>query len=192
MLGNWLKNATIEEFIKKMPRQPLDIKSDYINVLLDVASERTRYRGSQVYEVELGLSIRDLRLLRMVGAAPGISMGELVQQSGIEKTLASKHVSALVQRGWVERHVGQADARQVVLSLTDEGEALVLKAEPLGHEMESRFRDVLTPAEIAALRRMLLKLIAAEAGSRDIFDFLVARLRESKSDAARPSSRNAR
>lgn len=178
--------------MKKTPRQPLDIKSDYINVLLDVASERTRYRGSQVYEVELGLSIRDLRLLRMVGVAPGISMGELVQQSGIEKTLASKHVSALVQRGWVERQVGQADARQVVLALTDEGEALVLQAEPLGHELESRFLDVLTSAEIASLRRMLLKLITAEAGSRDIFDFLLARLRESKSDAARPSSRNAR
>lgn len=178
--------------MKKPMRPPLDIKSDYLNVLLDVASERTRYRGSQVYETELGLSIRDLRLLRMVGMAPGISMGELVQQSGIEKTLTSKIVSALVQRGWVERHVGESDARQVVLALTDEGESIVLKAEPLGHEMEARFQDVLTPAEIAALRRMLLKLIAAESGSRDIFDFLLARLRESKGDAARPSSRNAR
>lgn len=179
--------------MKKKPiRPPLDIKSDYLNVLLDVASERTRYRGSQVYETELGLSIRDLRLLRMVGMAPGISMGELVQQSGIEKTLTSKIVSALVQRGWVERQLGQADARQVLLALTDAGEALVLQAEPLGHELEAGYRDILTPAEIATLRRLLLKIIAAESGSREVFDFFVARLRESKGEAARPSSRNDR
>lgn len=178
--------------MKSARRRPLDIKSDYLNVLLDVASERTRYRGSQVYETELGVSVRDLRLLRMIGTAPDISMGDLVNLCGIEKTLVSKLVSALVRRGWVQRHVGAADARQILLTLTDAGEALVLRAEPIGHEMEERFLDILSAAEIDMLRRVLLKLIAAESGSREIFDFLVTQLRESKADAAQPSSRNVR
>ena len=74
---------------------PLRLKNDYLNVLIDLASQRTRDRGSRIYEIELGLSIRDVRLLRMIGAEPGITMGQLVQTCGIEKTLVSKLVGSL-------------------------------------------------------------------------------------------------
>ena len=126
------------------------------------------------------MSIRDLRLLRLIGAVPDISMGLLVEQAGLEKTLASKHVSGLVQRGLVDRHVSRSDARQILLTLSDEGEAIVRKAEPIGHEMEVRFLDALTENEVASLRRILCKLIKAEADSREVFDFLIAKLRESR------------
>lgn len=166
---------------------PLQLKTDYINVLLDVASARTRDRGSRVYELELGISIRDVRLLRMIGGAPGITMGQLVQTCGIEKTLVSKLVGSLVQRELVERQIGNEDARQIHLSLTPAGIGLVLQAEPIGQEMEARFLDCLTGTEVDTLRRILHKIIDAEAGSRDIFEFLLAQLRESRSsDSSTP------
>ncbi|ADU37652.1 DNA-binding MarR family transcriptional regulator [Variovorax boronicumulans] len=159
---------------------PLELKTDYINVLLDLASERTRDRGSRVYEIEVGLSIRDVRLLRMIGGAPGITMGQLVQTCAIEKTLVSKLVGSLVQRELVQRQIGSEDARQIHLCLTPSGIDLVLQAEPIGREMEARFLDCLTVAEVAALHRILNKIIDAEAGSRDVFEFLLTQLRESK------------
>ncbi|MDQ0011832.1 DNA-binding MarR family transcriptional regulator [Variovorax boronicumulans] len=166
---------------------PLELKTDYINVLLDLASERTRDRGSRVYEIEVGLSIRDVRLLRMIGGAPGITMGQLVQTCAIEKTLVSKLVGSLVQRELVQRQIGSEDARQIHLCLTPSGIDLVLQAEPIGKEMEARFLDCLTVAEVDTLRRILHKIIDAEAGSRDIFEFLLAQLRESKSaDSSSP------
>ena len=106
---------------------PLQLKTDYINVLLDLASSRTRDRGSRVYEIELGLSIRDVRLLRMIGGAPGITMGQLVQTCAIEKTLVSKLVASLVQRELVQRQIGNEDARQIHLCLTQAGIDLVLE-----------------------------------------------------------------
>jgi len=166
---------------------PLQLKTDYINVLLDLASERTRDRGSRVYEIELGLSIRDVRLLRMIGGAPGITMGQLVQTCGIEKTLVSKLVGSLVQRELVQRSIGTEDARQIHLALTDVGIQLVLRAEPIGHEMEARFLDCLSVSEVQTLSRILHKIIDAEAGSRDIFEFLIAQLRDSKAADAAPS-----
>ena len=173
---------------------PLELKTDYINVLLDLASERTRDRGSRVYEIELGLSIRDVRLLRMIGGAPGITMGQLVQTCAIEKTLVSKLVGSLVQRELVQRQIGSEDARQIHLSLTPSGIDLVLQAEPIGREMEARFLDCLAVAEVAALHRILNKIIDAEAGSRDIFEFLLAQLRESKAadSASTPPSGTSR
>ncbi|QNK67549.1 MarR family winged helix-turn-helix transcriptional regulator [Variovorax sp. PAMC26660] len=166
---------------------PLQLKTDYINVLLDLASSRTRDRGSRVYEIELGLSIRDVRLLRMIGGAPGITMGQLVQTCAIEKTLVSKLVASLVQRELVQRQIGNEDARQIHLCLTQAGIDLVLQAEPIGREMEARFLDCLSAAEVGTLSRILQKIIDAEAGSRDIFEFLLAQLRESKSsDSSTP------
>ena len=174
---------------------PLKIKNDYLNVLLDIASERTRDRGSRVYELELGVSIRELRVLRSIAVKPGISIGEVVQACAIEKTLVSKHVSALVERDLVRRSVGDADARQIRLHLTPAGIELVQAAEPIGQEMEARFLDCLSVADVDNLRRILLRLIQAEAGSRDIFEFMLARLKESKaapdsSPASAPASKS--
>lgn len=168
--------------------KPLQLKTDYLNVLLDVASERTRDRGSRVYEIELGLSIRDVRLLRMIGGTPGITMGQLVQSCGIEKTLVSKLVGSLVQRALVQRRIGTEDARQIHLELTDGGVELVLRAEPIGHEMEARFLDCLSAAEVQTLNRTLQKIIDAEAGSRDMFEVFIAMLRDSKEGDVSPSS----
>ena len=169
---------------------PLRLKNDYLNVLIDLASQRTRDRGSRIYEIELGLSIRDVRLLRMIGAAPGITMGQLVQTCAIEKTLVSKLVGSLVQRNLVERHIGTEDARQIRLCLSKTGVDMVLRAEPIGHEMEARFLDCLSVADIENLRRILNKLITDEEGSRDIFEFLLVQLRESKESppSSSPSS----
>ncbi|BDB24458.1 hypothetical protein Tamer19_09090 [Cupriavidus sp. TA19] len=159
-------------------RSPLRLKTDYINILLDQAAERTRERGSRVYEARFGISLRDIRLLRMIGITPGITMGQLVQQSAIEKTLASKLVGALVKQSLVQREICAEDARQVRLSLTDEGADLVRRAEPLGIELESRFLYCLTPEEIDTLRATLLKLIDAESASRDAFEASMARLQK--------------
>lgn len=161
--------------------KPLNLKSDYINVLLDTAAERTRERGSRVYEIEFGISLRDLRLLRLVGNSPGISMGELVKLSAIEKTLASKLVGALVRRGFIKRQVGVDDARQIHLSLTETGVDFALKAEPLGKKLEARFLHCLSENEIRMLTQILQKLIDSEAASRDAFEATIEKLIERKS-----------
>ncbi|GAA5231719.1 MarR family transcriptional regulator [Verticiella sediminum] len=155
-------------------RKPLRIKDDYLNVLLDVASERTRQRGSRVYEIKIGLSLRELRLLRTIGMHPGITMGQLVRSVGIEKTLASKRVNTLVRRGLIAREIGTVDARQIELCLTDDGERTVLAAEPLGKKLERGFLNCLSAAEVDTLRTLLKKMIDAEAASRDRFDAWLA------------------
>lgn len=158
--------------------RPLKLKSDYLNILLDVAAQRTRERGDRAYERSLGVSLRDIRLLRMIGSAPGIAMGELSAEAGLEKTLASKLVGSLVQRELVARQIGQKDARNIQLTLTEAGADLVLRAEPLGKRLEAGFQRALTKDEIEVLRRTLRKLIDAEAASRDQFEAWLEQLTE--------------
>jgi hypothetical protein len=53
--------------------------------------------------------------------------------------------------------------------------------------MEARFLDCLSTSEVETLRRILHKIMAAEEASRDIFEFLLTQLRESKSaDSSSP------
>ena len=155
---------------------PLALKSDYLNLLLDLASQRSRERGNRVYEIVLGVPARDLRLLRTIGNAPGLTMGELAYQTTVEKTLASKQVGALVERGLVQRQIGATDARQIRLTLTAAGVDLVQRAEPLGRQLEDSFRYWLGDDEIATLRGLLTKIIEAELATREAFEAWVQQL----------------
>ena len=151
-------------------RQALQIKGDYTNILLDMATQRTRERGDRAYEKHLGVSLRDIRLLRLIGSTPGVIMSSLSEQTGIEKTLASKLIASLVKRGWVKKHIGREDARQVQLELTESGKKLVLRAEPLGTFLERGFGLLLSDAEIKTLRKLLQKVVDAERSTRDQFE----------------------
>lgn len=155
-------------------RQALQIKSDYTNILLDIAAQKTRERGDRAYEQHLGVSLRDIRLLRLIGSTPGVIMSSLSEQTGIEKTLASKLIGSLVKRGMVKKHIGREDARQVQLELTEQGKKLVLRAEPLGTFLESGFGLWLSDAEIKTLRKLLQKVVNAERSSRDQFETWLA------------------
>ena len=152
----------------------LRLKSDYINLLLDMAAQRTRERGDRAYEQQLGVSLRDIRLLRLIGGQPGVVMGELTEQSGIDKTMASKLVGSLVQRGLVARQIGQKDARRIHLELSQAGVDLVLRAEPLGQLLERGFGKCLSVDELKFLRATLQKVIDAERASRPEFDAWIA------------------
>lgn len=177
----WLNVSTNSGFNQKptMPA-PLTLKSDYLNLLLDLASQRSRERGNRVYEIVLGIPARDLRLLRTIGNDPGLTMGELAYRTTVEKTLASKLVGSLVERGLVQRQIGSTDARQIQLTLTDAGVDLVQRAEPLGHQLEDSFRYWLSEDEIATLRGLLTKIIDAELATRDEFEAWIQQLAASQ------------
>jgi DNA-binding MarR family transcriptional regulator len=162
-------------------RKPLNVHVDYVTITLDVVNERLKGQGSELYQRECGVSLRELRLLRFIGNDPGLTLTRLIECSFLEKTLASKAVTALVQRGLVVRSVGQADARQICLELTDDGVATVMSGERIGKIGLDAFREALSDEEHEIFRRCLQKL--AQAG-----DEIVAR---AEREAKRPTPRKA-
>jgi DNA-binding MarR family transcriptional regulator len=141
-------------------REPLNVKLDYLTLTLDLVNEQAKAAASRVYEQECGASLRDLRLMRFIGSEPGLTLTRLIEHTWLEKTLLSKAISTLVARGWVTRSVGATDARQISLELTDAGEAVVLRADPIGRFMEKTLLHRVTATELAVLRRCLDKLVA--------------------------------
>jgi DNA-binding MarR family transcriptional regulator len=89
-----------------------------------------------------------------VAAEAGVSKGTL---TGVQKTLQAK--------GLVERTVHPGDARRVLLSLTEEGEALMVAVFPEFNEVEAWMTTGLSGADKVELARGLRALVKrAEQG----------------------------
>lgn len=142
-------------------RKPLNVQVDYVTITLDVVNGRLKAIASELYQRECGVSLRELRLLRYIGNEPGLTLSSLIELSSLEKTTVSKSVTALVQRGLVVRSVGEADARQICLELTDEGVEVVMAGEHIGRIGLDMFRNALTAEEHVVFGRCLDKLTAA-------------------------------
>lgn len=135
-----------------MPREP------FLTFRLDQLSHTAMAKASQVYKKKLGLNIRELRVMRAIGDAPGLSSRALADATFIEQTLVSKHLRKLVDEGHVQRGIEDADARKVTLNLTPKGEAARREADRLGEEMERDFLSALSPEELESFNRCLAKL----------------------------------
>ena len=140
-------------------RPPVDVKLDYLTLKLDLANETAKAAASRIYERECGASLRDLRLMRFIGTEPGLTLTRLIERASLEKTLASKAITTLVERGWVTRSVGAHDARHISLQLTDAGESVILQADPIGRLMEETLLRRLSAEELVVFKRCLEKLL---------------------------------
>ena len=133
---------------------------EYLTFRLDRLSELTKEAGTQVYESEFGISIRDLRIVRLVALETGLTLTRLIELTMLEKTHASKLVSAMVKRGFVRREVGRADARQINLFLTADGEDLVKRTYERGNMLEQMMLSALPADELRIFNSVVDKLTA--------------------------------
>jgi DNA-binding MarR family transcriptional regulator len=101
-----------------------------------------------------GATGAQLFVLRQIGAAPGLSIGELAARTLTGQSTVSEVVTRLVERGMVSRRANPADARQTRLQLTARGRAAVEDTEPTAQErlatglttLDSRDREQLARA----------------------------------------------
>jgi DNA-binding MarR family transcriptional regulator len=132
--------------------------SDFLTYRIEVLNHLAKRTASEAYRRYCGVTLNDLRILRLVGDNPGINQGPLADLAYFEKTMVSKLVSSLVRRSLVQRVIGTEDARQVNLYLTADGEALRARADVIGVHMNRSLVSVLAPEERETLERCMAKL----------------------------------
>jgi DNA-binding MarR family transcriptional regulator len=131
---------------------------DFLTFRLDVLNEQAKRTSSLAYEEARGVTLRDLRVLRLAYAKPGVTQSEVVEAAYLEKTLVSKLVTSLVKRKLVRREIGEEDARWVRLYLTDEGRETVQHCNRMGRQMQKAWLAGLSAGEIEAFERTLAVL----------------------------------
>lgn len=106
------------------PRVMSDLLSARLHGLANLSAATTSLR----VERKFGLSLLEWRSLGQLGGFAPLSLKELARRAGLDKSYASRTVSALIDRGLVASGRSDADGRGVTLTLTDEGTALYKKA----------------------------------------------------------------
>lgn len=136
---------------------------EFLPYRLSVLSNTVSRGISAAYVDRFGLSIREWRIIAVLGRYPGLSAAEIVKLTAMDKVAVSRAVSRLIGKGRLTRSLSDADKRRSVLVLSKEGKRLFEQISPLAKSYEKR----------------LLKCLAREDQDRlsDILDNLQKRAR---------------
>jgi DNA-binding MarR family transcriptional regulator len=106
---------------------------------------------------ELGLTQKQVSVLWLAEAQPGIAQTDLAQRLQMDRATTMAIVHALEKRGLLAR--GRAsDARRVALSLTEEGHAILVEARRAIDVHEAWLRGRFTKAEAKQLVELLRRI----------------------------------
>ena len=116
-------------------------------------------RGAALrYRQEFDVSLMEWRILALLGSFAPMTLKALAQQSGVDKSLASRAVTGLVDRRLVLRETGQEDAREIALRLTPAGRRVHRGLMRAALERDAAFVACLTEQEHAVLSSAVRRL----------------------------------
>jgi DNA-binding MarR family transcriptional regulator len=139
-----------------------DLKLDaYLPYRLSVASNAVSGLIARAYQDRFGLSVPQWRLICVLAEDGGLTQGQIVARTVMDKVTVSRAAQGLLNRHLVSRSDHHADGRSHVLALTVQGEGLYAEIAPLALAYEAALIAGLSPNEVELLKRLLARLQAA-------------------------------
>ena len=155
-----------------MPAAPafLPLLSYEVNSTSDALRRSAALRFRREHDV----SLMEWRTLALIEHLQPVTLRALTDYSSTDKAQISRIVSALVERGLVERHAHSSDARSAQLALSAQGRAKIKGLARTARARDRVFRAVLDEGEaeqlVAALHKLKARALALieeeEAGGR--------------------------
>lgn len=141
-----------------MPAAPafLPLLSYEVNSTSDALRRSAALRFRREHDV----SLMEWRTLALIEHLQPVTLRALTDYSSTDKAQISRIVSALVERGMVERRAHSSDARSAQLALSAEGRAKVKGLAKTARARDRVFRAVLDEGEAEVLVEALRKLKA--------------------------------
>jgi len=135
----------------------------YLPYRLSVASNAVSGLIARSYQDRFGLSVPQWRVICVLAEDGGLTQGQIVARTVMDKVTVSRAAQGLLQRRLVSRSDHHADGRSHVLALSAQGESLYAEIAPLALAYEAALIAGLAPSEVALLKRLLARL-QAQAG----------------------------
>jgi DNA-binding MarR family transcriptional regulator len=141
-----------------MVSTPSDPYSEFGYYLHRVASSLNR-RGDAMFRAEMGISLRQFLLLRLIEMGPEMPSQQLIaDRLGIAKSAVSRHIDIARRNGWIRVVVSAESRRQNGVALTAAGRRLLSEAQTLLGESEVQGFAGLPAADVEATVRTLKAL----------------------------------
>jgi DNA-binding MarR family transcriptional regulator len=112
----------------------------------------------------VGLTALQYTALTVLERHPDLTSAHLARHSFVRTQSMSDLVTALLDRGLIERHRDPADRRRLVIALTDAGRRLLDQLRPEVAALEAEMLEQLSEHQAKALRRAMLSCREALLG----------------------------
>lgn len=164
----------IVDKINLSPREKPGKRAQKPKIITDLLSSRlhtlaalSAASASLRVERKFSLTLLEWRSLGQLAAFAPISLKELAHRAGMDKSYASRTVAGLIERGFIASERNDADARGVMLTLTDKGQALYRQVIV---DAESRNERLLRPLSQEDRQRLMTSLTALTERARQVLD----------------------
>lgn len=114
--------------------------------------------AGRIFKTRFGWTVYEIRVLRLVRDNPSITFTQLAQLTRFERTATSRMLSRLIKAGLVQRTNSSADARQFTLTVTEAGQEICDRADPISLSLEALMLEPLSESEREAFRAMLTRI----------------------------------
>jgi DNA-binding MarR family transcriptional regulator len=118
------------------------------------------------------VTLPQFRVLVVLSTTGQMRMGALAERLHANQSTFSRSMDRIVAGGWAERVTSPDSRREVLISLTESGQALVDEVTERRHTEISTILDRLTPVEQDSVRAAL-ELFAIAAGEYSVEELLV-------------------
>lgn len=120
---------------------------------------RALVRALQARLARHGVPFGHWAYLRILWEHDGLTQRELSARAGVMEPTTYGALKAMEERGYVTRRQRRDNRKNVFVHLTPKGRALEKKLVPLAEEVNRLAVAGMTAAEVAKLRKLLLRLI---------------------------------
>jgi len=113
---------------------------------------------SRLYTAEFDITPHEWKILAILNRYPNISAALAGDRTAMDKVAVSRAVKGLSGKGLIHKIFSAQDKRRSVLSLSDKGQDIFHKIEPLVTDYEQSLLAVLTPEQQVQLDQLLTKM----------------------------------
>jgi DNA-binding MarR family transcriptional regulator len=130
----------------------------YVPGLITFLANKLSRSASAIYRRHFDLGINEWRVMSQLALEPWIAASRICAVIGVDKSVVSRSLTLLEQRGLVQGRDAEGQPRRRLIALTEPGHALHDRMIKVALERERRLLACLTPAEQASLVNMLDRL----------------------------------
>ena len=113
---------------------------------------------TRLCEGKFNITRREWRLLATLATHGELSSSRLAEVAGLDAARTSRAITALCEKGWVERRRSSADARTVYVNVTEAGRTLYEQIMPAIIELNAQLTQDFNSEELEALHQLLARL----------------------------------
>lgn len=134
----------------------------FLPYLLNQAAESVSREFSGIYKQRYGMTRAQWRVMANLGKLGAMTATEICNVSQIEKTMVSRAVQALEDKGWLARESVASDRRSETLRLTQAGQTIYMDLGQAALQYNAKIHDKLGAEATKDIVAVLHRLIETE------------------------------